>query len=252
MKSTTHTIQLEIDGERRDVNVTVLAQRGEMCECVYSDDAGMLRYATIRAEELMPAAPPAALSLAQRIGAPWWWRDVKQQPGAFAAIGIGAVIFLSGLLGAASDAAPQQLVVATTATATPALVVPMTSKSYARVLDEQREAYAEPNGEFLGAIEAGRGYAPLYDTIEGWDYVHVEGAGPVWLRESTPAPDAPLVVDSPAPTVAPAPIQQAEYVPMPAPTAAPVVDLTAKHSGPSKLAPWEGGKHPDDARKEGP
>ena len=251
MKSTTHTIQIDIDGERRDVNVTVLAQRGEMCECVYSDDAGMLRYATIRAEELMPAAPPTT---AQRIGAPWWWRDVKQQPGAFAAIGLGAIIMLSALFNAGSEAAPvpQQIVVATTATATPALVVPMTSKAYARVLDDQREAYAEPNGAFLGAIEAGRGYAPLHSTVEGWDYFDVAGAGPVWLRKPTPAPDVPLVVDAPAPTAVPAPIQQAEYVPMSEPTAAPAVTSTAKRSGPSKLAPWEGGKHPDDAKKEGP
>lgn len=249
----THTIQVQKDGVSREVNVTILAQRDELCECVYADDDGALRYVTLRADELMPTSAPPAPSLAQRIGAPWWWRDVRQHPGAFAGMGLGAIIFLSALLPVGNSAAPQPSAALPAASATPALAVPM-ARTYARVLDAQREAYAEPGGAFLGAIEAGRGYAPLHDDVDGWSYVHVEDAGPVWLIDPTPAPqlDAPHVVEQPAPFVPTTAPHVVEYVPAPEPTVAPVADLTAKHSGPSKIPPWEGGKHPDDPKKEGP
>lgn len=77
-------------------------------------------------------------------------------------------------------------------------------------------AYDSPNGNVLGAIEAGRTYAILARYGSDWLQADVDGSGVVWLR-SADVLDLPAGLADLQPTTAPVVVERPIYVSAPAP-----------------------------------
>lgn len=235
-----------------ETNGVVIGQDAETQHYVirYTTDNGtstVMASLSVVAPPVAPAATGATQMLTQpaqpaplRVWLASLASFVRGQPVAAAAVAFVLTGLLSLTVVTSAPVQPAQLT-PTVDVPTPVLVA---NKTYARMLTEQREAYAAPNGEFLGAVEAGRGYALLHDDVAGWTYVDLDGAGPVWLIDLPAAPVAPeaVVVEAPQPVAPPAdsiaqarPVQIVEYVPPVVMTPVPVVaDVTTKHAGPPK------------------
>lgn len=84
-------------------------------------------------------------------------------------------------------------------------------------------AFAAPEGQYLGIIEAGRSYRAVGRLGDAWTQIDAQGSGKVWIKASELAPDAALPdlatpTPRPLPTSPPAPAYQAPPPPPPPPT----------------------------------
>jgi hypothetical protein len=146
------------------------------------------------------------------------------------------VVVLVGVRSARPDAPPTPAPVILTATAVPAMSMPVAAPSAELRLARAVVAYDAPGGKVLGAIEPSRPYQLVARSGAAWLLLAIESSGSVWVRRddlegvvdvATPAPiQQPIVIASQqrraaptAPAATAAPATPFITPPAPAPTA---------------------------------
>lgn len=102
---------------------------------------------------------------------------------------------------------------APTAAAVQATPAPTLAPTAAALLDRAIVAYAAPDGDILGAVEAGRPYTPTGRYGSTWAQLDVGERAPIWVR----------LGDMPGLTVAGLPDLAPKPTPIPVPAVVPVV-----------------------------